>query len=80
MTWKECLEQVLLPLLQVPQEVDANFAELTGARQANAAQLVCRVVLTHLHALAAAPESFPVLFSQGAASSRERGCGLQACP
>jgi len=61
-TWKECLEQVLLPLLQVPQEVDANFAELTGARQANAAQLVCRVVLTHLHALAAAPESFPVLF------------------
>lgn len=45
--WKECLEQVLFPLLQAPSSGDVP-AELAGARQANAAQLLCRVTLTHL--------------------------------
>jgi len=62
--WKECLEQVLFPLLQAqapePQSCDR---ETVALRQANAAQLLCRVVLTHIadwHT--SAPDHFPSLF------------------
>jgi len=83
--WKECLEQVLFPLLQrhhaakaanpvpngQPQEpvspatgsVGELPVEVAAARQASAAQLVCRVVMTHLHDwLQSSPEGFPLLF------------------
>jgi len=61
--WKECLEQVLFPLLQVQPRSASDVPADIGARQANAAQLLCRVVLTHLHDwLESAPSAFPVLF------------------
>lgn len=61
--WKECLEQVLFPLLQAPSK-GGNIAEDVAAlRQANAAQLVCRVLLTHMSQwLRSSPDGFPVLF------------------
>jgi len=74
--WKECLEQVLFPLLQRHHAAEAAKPALPGqplvvelpvevvaARQASAAQLVCRVVLTNLHDwLMSSPEGFPLLF------------------
>eukprot|EP00930_Biecheleria_cincta_P087192 TRINITY_DN7643_c0_g3_i1.p1 TRINITY_DN7643_c0_g3~~TRINITY_DN7643_c0_g3_i1.p1 ORF type:complete len:1562 (-),score=332.89 TRINITY_DN7643_c0_g3_i1:103-4788(-) len=65
--WKECLEQVLLPLLQSPAVTGENAQrqseDLAGLRQANAAQLVCRVLLTHMSEwLRSSPDGFPVLF------------------
>jgi hypothetical protein len=62
--WKECLEQVLFPLLQAqapePQSCDR---ETVALRQANAAQLLCRVVLTHIADWqTSAPDHFPSLF------------------
>ncbi|CAE7753231.1 GBF1, partial [Symbiodinium pilosum] len=67
--WKETLEQVLVPLLQShPAEGTANTAlassqEVATLRQANAAQLVCRVLLTHMPSwLRSSPDGFPVLF------------------
>uniref|UniRef100_A0A7S1RK85 Uncharacterized protein n=1 Tax=Alexandrium catenella TaxID=2925 RepID=A0A7S1RK85_ALECA len=69
--WKECLEQVLFPLLQAQpaSESPAGGAaggpsvEVAAARRASAAQLICRVVLTHLPDwLNSSPDSFPVLF------------------
>jgi len=60
--WKECLEQVLFPLVQGPAEAPAS-AKAVGERQANAAQLLCRVVLTHLPDWEkTSPEEFPALF------------------
>eukprot|EP00931_Biecheleriopsis_adriatica_P049820 TRINITY_DN28828_c0_g2_i1.p1 TRINITY_DN28828_c0_g2~~TRINITY_DN28828_c0_g2_i1.p1 ORF type:complete len:1127 (+),score=284.80 TRINITY_DN28828_c0_g2_i1:887-4267(+) len=57
--WKECLEQVLFPLLQSQQQAE----EPAALRQANAAQLVCRVLLTHMSGwLKSSPDGFPVLF------------------
>jgi hypothetical protein len=56
--WTECLEQVLFPFLQAPPA-----GEAAGMRQASAAQLLCRIVLTHLQGwLQASPDGFPVLF------------------
>ncbi|CAE7838765.1 GBF1 [Symbiodinium sp. CCMP2592] len=68
--WKECLEQVLVPLLQSHPAEGADGAALTpgsqeaaATRQANAAQLVCRVLLTHMPSwLRSSPDGFPVLF------------------
>merc|ERR1712048_60770 len=63
--WKECLEQVLMPLLQTVSgdEPSCQPAEVTAMRQASAAQLLCRVVLTHLPDwLRTSPDGFPVLF------------------
>jgi len=64
--WKECLEQVLFPLLQAQTRTasgDVPCAELVAARQANAAQLLCRVVLTHLPDWqTSSPDGFPALF------------------
>jgi len=61
--WKECLEQVLFPLLKVQHSNNSNASEdVVEERQANAAQLLCRVVLTHLPEwMISAPESFPGL-------------------
>jgi len=56
--WKECLEQVLFPLLQAAQQ-----EETAAIRQANAAQLVCRVLLTHMSGwLKSSPDGFAGLF------------------
>merc|ERR1711971_9647 len=56
--WKECLEQVLFPLLQN----DATDHDLDGSRCASAAQLVCRVVLTHMSDwLRPASDAFAIL-------------------
>jgi len=65
--WKECFEQVLFPLLQShlpPNGSSSSVApDIACVRQANAAQLLCRVVLTHLPDwLLESPEAFPVLF------------------
>jgi len=63
--WKECLEQVLFPLLQSHRgEGSGPLAEdVAATRQANAAQLVCRVLLTHMsNWLRSSPDGFPVLF------------------
>ncbi|CAE8689389.1 unnamed protein product [Polarella glacialis] len=61
--WKECLEQVLFPLLQLQPSECACSEELAASRRANAAQLVCRVVLTHMADwLRSSPDGFPVLF------------------
>eukprot|EP00929_Paragymnodinium_shiwhaense_P105158 TRINITY_DN70072_c0_g1_i1.p1 TRINITY_DN70072_c0_g1~~TRINITY_DN70072_c0_g1_i1.p1 ORF type:complete len:1596 (-),score=442.89 TRINITY_DN70072_c0_g1_i1:249-5036(-) len=64
--WKECLEQVLLPLLRMPRgdgEGGALNAEVVGMRQASAAQLLCHVVLTHLADwIRMSPDGFPALF------------------
>merc|ERR1712048_1174669 len=63
--WKECLEQVLMPLLQTVRgdERTSQPAEVAATRQASAAQLLCRVVLTHLPDwLRTSPDGFPVLF------------------
>lgn len=63
--WKECMEQVLLPLLQAPAggEDDKTLSDAFGARRASAAQLICRVVLTHMPDwLQRSPTGFPVLF------------------
>jgi hypothetical protein len=58
--WKECLEQVLFPLLQSPP---AAAEVISTGRQASAAQLLCRVVLTHLQGwLQVSPDGFPILF------------------
>mmetsp|Transcript_5377 Transcript_5377/g.12984 ORF Transcript_5377/g.12984 Transcript_5377/m.12984 type:complete len:1528 (-) Transcript_5377:74-4657(-) len=64
--WEECLEQVLLPLLKDPTEpTSEDAAQAPGRspdRQANAAQLICRVVLTHLPDwLQTSSEGFSVL-------------------
>mmetsp|Transcript_19113 Transcript_19113/g.44703 ORF Transcript_19113/g.44703 Transcript_19113/m.44703 type:complete len:1340 (-) Transcript_19113:48-4067(-) len=65
--WEECLEQVLLPLLQTPVPGEgspsaSSRAPMAEDRQANAAQLICRVVLTHLPEwLHHSPEGFSVL-------------------
>jgi len=65
--WKECMEQVLFPLLQAqaagPQSPEGPSPETVAQRQANAAQLLCRVVLTHLPDWqSTAPDAFPALF------------------
>jgi hypothetical protein len=64
--WKECLEQVLLPLLQAQTLADTGEApcpETVAPRQANAAQLLCRVVLTHLPDWQkGSSDAFPALF------------------
>merc|ERR1712151_1392253 len=62
--WKECLEQVLFPLLQAqPAAKGGLSAEVSGTRQANAAQLICRIVLTHMPDWArSSPDGFSVLF------------------
>jgi hypothetical protein len=64
--WKECLEQVLFPLLQaqtLTASGDVPCPELVAARQANAAQTLCRVVLTHLPDWqTSSPDGFPALF------------------
>jgi len=62
--WKECLEQVLFPLLQAqPASEDGCINDNEGARRASAAQLICRVVLTHMPDwLQRSPGGFPVLF------------------
>eukprot|EP00434_Breviolum_minutum_P021988 symbB.v1.2.019410.t1/scaffold1560.1/size111759/1 len=39
--WKECLEQVLFPLLQSPSKGGSIPEDVAALRQANAAQLVC---------------------------------------
>merc|ERR1712211_50876 len=63
MGWKECLEQVLFPLLQAPQEGQGSPADADFARRASVAQLICRVVLTHMPDwLRSSPDEFPVLF------------------
>eukprot|EP00928_Gymnodinium_smaydae_P060322 TRINITY_DN4392_c1_g1_i2.p1 TRINITY_DN4392_c1_g1~~TRINITY_DN4392_c1_g1_i2.p1 ORF type:complete len:1299 (-),score=328.84 TRINITY_DN4392_c1_g1_i2:23-3781(-) len=64
-SWKECLEQVLLPLLQASPDARGAVVEAaaTGSRQASAAQLLCNVVLTHMPEwLRESPEGFAVLF------------------
>lgn len=61
--WKECLEQVLFPLLQSPSKGGSIAEDVAALRQANAAQLVCRVLLTHMSQwLRSSPDGFPVLF------------------
>eukprot|EP00913_Durusdinium_trenchii_P006788 g6380.t1 len=81
--WKECLEQVLFPLLQAPSRGDGMGdmenvlsstvmpcrcpsvlqQDVAALRQANAAQLVCRVLLTHMSQwLKTSPARFSVLF------------------
>jgi len=71
--WKECMEQVLLPLLQKPaaavdseavgSPTPSTSADWAAARRASAAQLICRVVLTHMPDwLRRAPSGFPILF------------------
>eukprot|EP00435_Cladocopium_sp_Y103_P026114 s739_g6.t1 len=73
--WKECLEQVLFPLLQAPSKGQhfgtwklmrqhrRGAKDVAALRQANAAQLVCRVLLTHMSQwLRSSPDGFPVLF------------------
>merc|ERR1711920_295448 len=60
--WKECLEQVLFPLLQ-QTPTQAGAEDIDGSRRASAAQLICRVVLTHMPDwLRCSPDGFPVLF------------------
>jgi len=65
--WKECLEQVLFPLLQAqvpgPEGGHAPSPETVAPRQASAAQLLCRVVMTHLPDWqTTSPDVFPALF------------------
>lgn len=62
--WKECLEQVLFPLLQAHPARDGGPSDdMDGSRRASAAQLICRVVLTHMPDwLRSSPDGFPVLF------------------
>lgn len=66
--WKECLEQVLFPLLRPPTTVawlppGDLVSEVVATRQANAAQLICRVLLTHASDwLQSSMDGFPVLF------------------
>jgi len=58
--WKECLEQVLFPLLQIDTSSDRDA---DGSRCASAAQLICRVVLTHMSDwLRSASDAFAIVF------------------
>lgn len=62
--WKECLEQVLFPLLQTPAAAgEPTSSDVDCSRNASAAQLICRVVLTHMPDwLRTSTEGFAVLF------------------
>jgi hypothetical protein len=61
--WNECLEQVLFPLLQQQHQGQILPPDVACARQASAAQLLCRVVLTHLTDwIRLSPDGLPVLF------------------
>lgn len=61
--WKDCLEQVVLPLLDSAAGDSAALVDSDGSRQAAAAQLICRVVLSQMPDwIGSSPDGFPLLF------------------